>query len=554
MQFLKSKTALTFLGLLLTLSLGIMIGTIGLDGVFSAEETDTIAQLKVQGGGTPLALVEKVRLVEGFSGVAKTVEPAVVNIRTSFVQRRMGQRRPERPQGPGRNPFPEFFGDEFWERFFGRPGVTPRAQKITSLGSGIIVDSKGYILTNNHVVAQAEAQAGKISVKLSSGKTFLAEVVGLDPDSDVAVLKIDSDEGLPFAKIGDVSKVQVGDWVLAIGSPFGLEQTVTSGIISATGRIFPEFANPFGDYLQTDASINRGNSGGPLVNMRGEVIGINSFISTEGGRGSVGVGFAIPSSVFVNSYNQLVTKGKIERGWLGVVMNGPRMTGEMAEYFGVAGEDVDGIKDGDGVLVTEVVGETGDSDESGPAYEAGIRPEDVIVKFGGREIETDFDLLSAVTRTPPGETVPVVIVRKGKVVELNVTLAERMLEEQERAKETPLSLDKDEEEKRKQEEKRRQEIGLEIKELTPQEASRLHIEGEEGVLILSVTPGSLADEAGLSPNQVITQVNGHRVRTSRQVKDRVDSLASGEAAILRLVFFDARRGRKTVAYASFLKP
>ena len=554
MKFLKSKTALTFLALLLTLSLGIMIGTIALDGVFSAEEKVSVAQLKVQGGGTPLALAEEVPLVEGFSKVAKTVEPAVVNISTSFIQRNLSRRRPERRQDPRQDPFRDFFGDESWERFFGRPGI-PREQKVESLGSGVIVDSKGYVLTNNHVVAQAEAQAGKISVKLSSGKTFLAEVIGQDPDADVAVLKIDAGGMLPFAKIGDASKAQVGDWVLAIGSPFGLEQTVTSGIISATGRIFPaRFANPFGDYLQTDAAINRGNSGGPLIDMRGEVIGINSFISTVGGSGSVGVGFAIPSSVFVNSYNQLVTKGRIERGWLGVAMNSRPMTVEMAEYFGVAGDDPQGTKDGDGVLVTEVVGEAGDSDEGGPAQEAGIRPEDVIVRFGNREIETDFDLLSAVTSTPPGKSVPIVIVRKGEVIQLNVTLAERKVEERERAKGTPLSLDEDEEEKRKEEEKRRQEIGLEIKELAPQEASRLRMEGEEGVLIVSVAPGSLADDAGLRPDQVITHVNGRRVRTSRQIKDSVDSLGSGEAAILRLVISDARRRRKTVAYTSFVKP
>ena len=553
MQFLKSKTALTFLGLLLTLSLGIMIGTIILDGVFSAEQKATVAQLKVQGGGTPLGLAEEVSLMKGFSKVAKIVEPAVVNISTSFIQRNLGRGRPERRQDPRQDPFRDFFGDEFWERFFGRPGI-PREQRITSLGSGVIVDSEGYILTNNHVIEQAEAQAGKISVKLSSGETYMARVVGQDPPpgSDLAVLKIDAPSRLPFAKVGDVSKVQVGDWVLAIGSPFGLAQTVTSGIISATGRIFPGgFASAFGDYLQTDAAINRGNSGGPLVNMMGEVIGINTFISTSSG-GSQGVGFAIPSNVFINSYNQLVTKGKIERGWLGVVMNSRPMTEEMAEYFGVAGDDLKGITDGDGVLVTEVLGEAGDPDESGPAYEAGIRAEDVIVKFGGHEVETDFDLLSAVTRTAPGESVPVVIVRKGKVIELEVTLAERLVEDRERAKETPLSLDEDEE--KEKEKKRQKGIGLEFKELTSQEASRLRMDGEEGVLIMDVTPGSLADDAALRPDQVITHLNGDRVRTARRFKNEITSLNSGEAVILRLVYVDRRAGRKGVAYTSFVKP
>ena len=544
---MKSRQGLTFVALLLTLGLGITIGTIVSDGVFSAEEKHAAAQLKIQGEGTPVALAEGASLLEGFSKVSETVRPAVVNVNTSVVVRQRVRQLPERR--PEQDPLYDFFGDDFLERFFGRPGV-PREQRVQSLGSGVIVDSEGYILTNYHVVTPAQRTAEKINVKLSGGETYVARVIGEDPQSDLAVLKINASKKLPFVKIGDTSKVQVGDWVLAIGSPFGYEQTVTAGIISATGRIFSGFANPFGDYLQTDAAINRGNSGGPLVNLRGEVIGINTFISTRSG-GSQGVGFAIPSDVLVNSYNQIVTKGRIERGWLGVLMNVEtyEFTPEMAQYFGVAGDDPEGIKDGDGVLVTGLVNEGGEPAKSGPAYEAGIRREDVIVKFGDREIETNFDLRSAATRTPPGKSVPVVLVRQGEVLTLHVTLAERRLEERRRAKRTPLSLDQEEE----PEPKEKKEIGVEFQTLDSPEAARLRMDGEKGVLILNVTPGSLADEAGLRPNQVITQVNGDPVDSARDFKSKITSLGSGEGAILRILYLD-RAGTKMVAYTSFVKP
>jgi serine protease Do len=442
--FLKSKKGLTFAALLITLALGIAIGTIVSDGVWSAGENGGVAQLQIQGEGAPLVLEKDVNLAEGFAKVAQTVGPAVVNISSTAV---IKQRAPRREQ-PDAQPFEEFFGRDFFERFFG-PDAAPREQKVNSLGSGVVVDSKGYILTNYHVVAVAD----KITVRLSSGESYIAKAVGEDRESDVAVLKIDTVKPVPFAKVGDSSKGRVGDWVIAIGSPFGLEQTVTAGIISATGRVgvwmgsrgIVPFTGSFGDYIQTDAAINPGNSGGPLVNLRGEVIGLNTFISTRSG-GSEGVGFAIPSPVFVNSYNQLISKGKIERGWLGVSMNLYDMTDELAKFFGVAGNDPTGVKDGDGVIVTELIDEKGKPADSGPAAKAGIRPEDVIVKFAGRDIENSFDLRAAVANTPPGQTAPVTVVRKGQVLNLKVTLAERTLEQQARTEESDtLSFEEKEE-------------------------------------------------------------------------------------------------------------
>jgi S1-C subfamily serine protease len=314
-MFFRSKKGLTFLALLVAMVLGIAIGSIISDGVLSAEQ-EAAATLKVQGGGSPVVLSEEVSLREGFARVADTVAPAVVNISTqSIIQSASGDH-------PDSERFRQFFGDDFWERFFGSPD-SPRQQKRASLGSGVIVDSKGYILSNHHVVAPIEQRAGrrvadKIEVQLSSGETYQATVVGVDPESDLAVLKIAADGSLPYAKVGDSTLLTVGDWVLAVGSPFGLDKTVTAGIVSATKRVVQ--TGIFGDYIQTDAAINPGNSGGPLVNMKGEVVGINAFITTNTGS-FAGIGFAIPSSVFVNSYNQLVTDGRIERGWLGVLVS-----------------------------------------------------------------------------------------------------------------------------------------------------------------------------------------------------------------------------------------
>jgi len=338
----------------------------------------------------------------------------------------------------------------------------------------------------------------------------------------------------------------VGDWVLAIGNPFGVGRTVTSGIVSATGRVLPG-STVFGDYIQTDAAINPGNSGGPLVNMRGEVIGINTLILTRSG-GSQGVGFSIPSSVFINSYNQIVTKGKIERGWLGVSMNTYPLTAEMTEFFGLSGDDPEGVKDGDGVLITQLIDEKGDPAETGPAYLAGIRAEDVIVKFGDREIESLPDLRVAVANTPPGKTVPVAVVRKGEVLNLTVTLAERTYDQREQAENEGLSF----EQQRKEE--REKEIGLEFETLSAQDAERLNVGDERGVLIREVAPGSLADESGLGPSQVITHVNGVAVTTAQNLYDTINTMSSGSGIVLRVIWPSPQERRVNIAYTSFKKP
>ena len=544
-QFVTSKKGITFLALFITLLLGITIGTIISDGVLSAQEENSVALLKIQGEGSPLLLDGSVSLAQGFARVANAVEPAVVNISTTAVIRASA------PQGGGsQGDFREFFGDDFWQRFFG-PAV-PQERKATSLGTGVIVDSAGYVLTNYHVVAPPTSQQGrrriadKIEVKLHTGETYVARVVGGDPESDLGVLKINAPDPLPFAKAGDTSKMQVGDWVLAIGNPFGVGQTVTSGIVSATGRVVPG-TSIFGDYIQTDAAINPGNSGGPLVNMSGEVIGINTFIFTRGG-GSVGVGFAIPSSVFINSYNQIVTKGRIERGWLGVQMNSYDLTEAMGDFFGVAGDDPAGIKDGDGVLITGLIDEKGEPAETGPAYLAGVRAEDMIVKFGDREIATNYDLRVAVANTPPSKQVPIVVVRKGEVQTLTVKLAERTIESSERDESQGLSFEE------RREEEREKEIGLEFETLSRREAEALNLDVDGGVLIREVAPGSLADEAGLTPPQVITHVNGNPVVTAQELYNNINAQPSGAGIVLRVVWQTPQSRQLSIAYTSFVKP
>ena len=530
----RYRTGVGFLAVLAALALGIAIGTVlVLDGV-SSTETEPKSRLTIQDKGKPLAAVNGGILAEGFTRVAEAVEPAVVNINTSSIVNLERRQRELR----------DFFGEEFWNRF--SRGPTRR----TSLGSGVIVDSQGYILSNHHVVAPVLEQprvrrlADKIFVTLHTGERYAADVVGVDHESDLAVIKIDAPEPLPFVPVGDASDLRVGEWVLAIGNPFGVGKTITAGIVSATSRVI---AGPgFGDFIQTDAAINPGNSGGPLVNMSGEIVGINTLI-VSGSRGSQGVGFAIPSTVFINSYNQLVSKGKIERGWMGITMNGS-LNPEMAEYFGVAGSDPDGIKDGDGVLITQLVNERGEPDQTGPAYDAGIREEDVIVKLGDREVETNFDLLTAVANTPPGDTLPVVVVRRGEVKNFTVRLAERTIEEQERSEAGGLSFEEEEDK-----EEQRKEIGLRWRTLNPRDSDQLGLDGTGGVVITNVWPGGLGDEAGLRQFDIITHVNGKAVETDREFKDLIGNVGTGQVIILRVISINQSR-QPSVRYVSFRKP
>lgn len=530
------KRLLTFGMVLLVLALGIGIGTLISTRVDATGPGDS--QLQMQSDGKPVAGGALLALSRAFEEAANRVEPSVVNINTEEIVTNRGQglfqdNDPEDPMG------------ELYRRFFGRPmPQMPEEQLRRSLGSGVIVDPKGYIITNNHVVEGAT----KIKVSVPGGEEYTAKVIGSDPISDIAVIKITGKKDFAYARIGNSKNVKVGDWVIAIGSPFGLEQSVTAGIISATGRTFEDGSGPsigaqFNDYLQTDAAINRGNSGGPLVNMNAEVVGINSFISTPTGA-SAGVGFAVPSHLFVKIYNQILQTGKVSRGWVGVSMNSQPFTPEMAKFFGV--------KQGSGVLITQLSDEKGKTAETGPAAKAGVKPEDVVVEFDGKKITNNQDFRMAVADTPPGKQVKIKVVRQGQERNLDITVAERKLEEPEKAQ---YSFEE-------KEEKPKTEIGLSFDTIPGTLMESLNISG--GAYVVSVKPGSLADDAGLAGSEqggsgdVIVAANGKPINNPQDLLGIVKNLKSGEAVVLkflRIVGQDESRNFVSIPnYTSIIKP
>jgi serine protease Do len=488
------------------------------------------SQLKIQEDGKPVANGAFLALSQAFEEVSTRVAPAVVNINTEEVITRTGGVMAPDPENPLPEPFRRFG--------LGTPQI-PEQETTRSLGSGIIVDPKGYIITNNHVVEGAT----RIKVSLPGGEEYTAKIIGTDEISDIAVIKIDGNKSFPFVRIGDSKKIKVGDWVVAFGSPFGLDQTVTAGIISATARTFKQNEAPgyafFNDYLQTDASINRGNSGGPLVNMNAEVIGINSFISTTTGS-SAGVGFAAPSHLFVRVYNQILQKGKVSRGWLGVSYNNLPFTPEMAKFFGV--------KQGSGVLVTKLTDEKGGDSETGPAAKAGIKPEDVIVEYDGKKIIDPQGFRMAVADTTPGQKVSIKIVRRGEEKIIDVAIAERVLEEKEKGGDII-----------QPEPKNKIGIGLLIDDVPAQFLKAANIPG--GAYLTTVKPGSLAEDAKLQGTNlggvgdIIVTANGTPISDAQSLVSIVKSLKSGDGLVLKLLRPDQGQPLKfSILYTSIVIP
>jgi serine protease Do len=409
----------------------------------------------------------------------------VVNMSTTQVVK--GQRR-TMPRMPFPNPFGERDPfEEFFERFFG--GENPQREfRRRSLGSGFIINREGYIVTNNHVVENAS----DIKVSLSDKEEYDAKVIGRDSKTDVALIKIEAKRELPAVALGDSGKLRVGEWVMAIGNPFGLGHTVTTGIVSAKGRIIG--AGPYDDFVQTDASINPGNSGGPLFNMNGEVVGINTAIIAAG----QGIGFAIPINVAKDLLVQLREKGRVVRGWLGVQVQ--RVTPELAKSFGLDRER--------GALVADVMSET-------PAEKAGIERGDIITEFNGRKIEEMNDLPRVVANTPPNADVPVKVLRKGqeKVVQVKIT---EMKEE--RAAASGGTLEEG--------------LGLTVQELTPEIARNLGVAESKGVVVTNVEEGTPAEEAGIRRGDVILEVNQKKVETLRDYRAALGRLGSADSLLL----------------------
>ena len=425
-----------------------------------------------------------------FTDLVKRVGPEVVNISTTKVITRRSMPRPFGPEGPWR----DFFGDDFFERFFGQ---IPRERKQRSLGSGVIIDpKKGYILTNNHVIAGAD----EITVRLDDGKEYKAEVVGRDPKTDLALIRtkvaLDIEVGAP---LGDSDKVQVGEWVMAIGNPFGLERTVTVGILSAKGRVIG--AGPYDDFLQTDAAINPGNSGGPLFNMKGEVIGINTAIVASG----QGIGFAIPINMAKELLPQL-KKGKVTRGWLGVSIQ--EVTDDIAKSFK--------LKKSQGALVAEVMEDT-------PAERGGLERGDIIVSFDGKSVETPNELQRIVANTSPNKRVKVEVMRDGKAKTLTVKVGTMPEEFPETAKAITTDL------------------GLTVQTLTPDLAEQFKwSRDEKGVLITGVEPGSAGDEAGLRRGDLIKEIDRQEVETTEDYKRILSKTKKGDSVLLFV-----KRGTRT---------
>ena len=396
-----------------------------------------------------------------FAALAKAVGPVVVNISTSQV------RKPPAPGSP--NPFGGADPSEDpWERFFGQP--LPRGPfRQQGLGSGFIIEPDGMILTNNHVVANAE----KIIVKLQDDREFEGRVVGTDARTDIAVIKINANN-LPVVPLGDSEQLQVGEWVVALGSPFGLANTVTAGIVSAKGRWIG--AGPYDSFIQTDASINPGNSGGPLINLRGEVVGMNTAIFSRTGA-NIGIGFAIPISLVKELLPELKSKGKVTRGWLGVSIQ--QLTADLAASLGMDKPD--------GALVATVA-------EGSPAEKGGIKVGDVIVEYNGKPIRHSSELPILVARTEVGKTVPLKVFRGKDEVRLSVTVEELKEEE------IVASASK------------KTELGLTVQKLPPEIARSLGLEETQGVLITAVDPGGPAAAAGFRRGDVILEIDRKPIR------------------------------------------
>ena len=426
-----------------------------------------------------------------FADLAEKLKPSVVNISTTKTIRGGGFRS---PFGQG-SPFDRNFGgDDFFERFF---GDTPQRQfKQKSLGSGFIISHDGYIFTNNHVVEQAD----KIIVKLSDGKEYEAKIIGKDAKTDIALIKIKSGDSLPVAETGDSEKLRVGDWVLAIGNPFGLEQTVTAGIVSAKGRVIG--AGPYDNFIQTDASINPGNSGGPLFNMEGKVIGINTAIVAQG----QGIGFAIPISMAKTILPDLKAKGKVTRGWLGVSVQ------DISEDIAKSMK----LKDRTGALISDVF-------KGDPADKAGLKSGDVVIEINGKPIKDTHELLVMIAGFHVGESVKIKIIRDGQEKSLSLTIAERT-EKSEMASAQRTG----------------EAFGMTVQEITPEIAQQLGLSIKKGLIVVDVQEGSVADEVGIQVQDLILQVNKAKIATMKEYQREI-AKAGEKGGILLLI----KRGKST---------
>jgi serine protease Do len=527
-QRFKANRFASTMVVLAILSLGILIGTV-VSGAVKGKEQNSSSD------ATPLKVPSPVQMSNQFSTIARQLEPSVVNINTETSIKnphgRSGQGQGQgqgQDEGPGGgdedNPFQDFFN-----RFFGGQGQGGQGgqgggqfggspdMRERSLGSGVIVDPKGYIITNNHVVDKAD----KIRVNLMGDPetvTYTATVVGVDSETDLAVIKIDAKKPLPSARLGNSDAMNVGDWVLAIGSPFGLNETVTAGIVSAIGRnIVP--GRQFESFIQTDAAINPGNSGGPLVNMNGEIIGIKTAIYTSGG-GYQGVGFAMPSNTVVNVYNQLIGPDhKVLRGSIGVQFNAVPNPA-VARVYGV----------NSGVTIASVT-------PNGPAEKAGLKTGDTIVSVNGKPIKNGDELVADISALKPGTTAKLGYVRNGKESSAEVTVADR-------AKLFAARLG-GEQEQGEEGQPQESKFGLTVKGITQDMANRYSLPNTKGVIVQDVKPDGFGDTAGLSRGDVILEINKQPVNNEDDFH-RIEAQSKSGQDVVFLVRPRGTRDNSTV--------
>jgi len=516
-----NRWAYTFT-ILATLTVGILIGTVVSSGVKGKEGQKS-------SDATPLTIPAPQQLSNAFSQISKQLEPSVVNINTESTIKNPHRRRsirpdPDQEQGNGDEdtPFQDFF-----DKFFGGQGGqgSPEAGTIRqrSLGSGVIVDSKGYIVTNRHVVEKADRIRVKLMDENPATPGHDAKLIGMDQETDLAVIKIDMDRPLPPAKLGNSDGMEVGDWVLAIGSPFGLQETVTAGIVSAKGRnIVPN--RQFQSFIQTDAAINPGNSGGPLVNMAGEVVGINTAILTETSS-YAGVGFAMPSNTVAQVYNQLIgPEHRVSRGSIGIEFSA-QPNPAIARIYG------------SGVTVSNVV-------SGSPADQAGLKIGDTITSVDGKDVKSGDDLVADIASRKPGSKAKLIFVRNGKKQDATVTIADRSKLFASRLGE--------EEENQSEESPKASKFGITVRSITSDLADRLSIPAGKGVVVQDVKQGSFAEDLGLNRGDVILEVNKQPVNNPDDFTKIESSLKSGQDVVFLVRPRGARAQDGTIFLAGTL--
>jgi serine protease Do len=509
-QKLRTQKLLSFTLVLFTLSVGIVIGTLISSGVKAAKDGPAAAP-----GASQLVIPNPVELSNTFTQIAKQVEPSVVNISTTYLPKSNTRSRNQLRRMPTQPPDDDDQGgggmDEFLYRFFGNPfgGGSPDMgpqRKSQALGSGVVVDKAGYILTNNHVVDKAD----RIQVKFTGDPTeYDAKVIGVDAPTDLAVIRVEGKKDVVPAKIGNSDAVQVGDWAVAIGSPFGFQATVTAGIISAKERdVDPSMQ--YQHFLQTDAAINPGNSGGPLLNIRGEVIGINTAIASRSG-GYQGIGFALPINTAANVYNEIIKNGKVTRGSIGISFSAdPDTNRNLLRAYGA----------NEGVFVQSVA-------PGGPAEKAGLKEGDIITGINGKTVRDGSELVNIVSTTPVGTAVNLQVIRNGQHQNYKVNIGNL-------AQIFPERFGNPNDREATKPEATSVTFGMSIVNVTPAWRETAGLK-ENGVRVTEVEPNSFADDINLQPGDVITEINRQQINSTDDVKKVQATLKPGDAVAFRVM-------------------